>query len=64
MIHTDAYDDSDLTKGDSVWANEKGLRPLRIMEFAEVHWMYRSVLMTGHARRPKDEAAHGGWRRR
>ena len=46
LIHTDAYDDSDLTKGDSVWANEKGLRPLRIMEFAEVHWMYRSVLMT------------------
>ena len=45
-IHTDAYDDSDLTKGDSVWAMEKGLRPLRIMEFAEVHWMYRSVLMT------------------
>jgi len=45
-IHTDAYDESDLTKGDSVWANEKGLRPLRIMEFAEVHWMYRSVLMT------------------
>jgi uncharacterized membrane protein YgcG len=45
-IHTDAYDDSDLTKGDSVWANEKGLRPLRIMEFAEVHWMYRSVLAT------------------
>jgi uncharacterized membrane protein YgcG len=46
VIHTDAYDDSDLTKGDSVWANEKGLRPLRIMEFAEVHEMYRSVLMT------------------
>ena len=46
VIHTDAYDDSDLTKGDSVWANEKGLRPLRIMEFAEVHWMYRSVLMS------------------
>ena len=45
-IHTDAYDESDLTKGDSVWAKEKGLRPLRIMEFAEVHWMYRSVLMT------------------
>ena len=45
-IHTDAYDDSDLTKGDSVWAMEKGLRPLRIMEFAEVHMMYRSVLMT------------------
>ena len=45
-IHTDAYDESDLTKGDSVWAIEKGLRPLRIMEFAEVHWMYRSVLMT------------------
>ena len=45
-IHTDAYDDSDLTKGDSVWANEKGLRPLRIMEFAEVHEMYRSVLVT------------------
>lgn len=45
-IHTDAYDDSDLTKGDSVWANEKGLRPLRIMEFAEVHMMYRSVLLT------------------
>ena len=44
-IHTDAYDESDLTKGDSVWATEKGLRPLRIMEFAEVHWMYRSVLM-------------------
>ena len=46
VIHTDAYDDSDLTKGDSVWATEKGLRPLRIMEFAEVHEMYRSVLMT------------------
>jgi uncharacterized membrane protein YgcG len=45
-IHTDAYDDSDLTKGDSVWAIEKGLRPLRVMEFAEVHMMYRSVLMT------------------
>jgi len=45
-IHTDAYDESDLTKGDSVWAMEKGLRPLRIMEFAEVHWIYRSVLMT------------------
>jgi uncharacterized membrane protein YgcG len=45
LIHTDAYDDSDLTKGDGVWANEKGLRPLRIMEFAEVHMMYRSVLM-------------------
>ncbi len=43
-VHTDAYDESDLTKGDSVWATEKGLRPLRIMEFAEVHWMYRSVL--------------------
>ena len=46
VIHTDAYDDSDLTKGDSVWAMEKGLRPLRIMEFAEVHWMDRSVLVT------------------
>ena len=46
MIHTDAYDDSDLTKSDGVWANEKGLRPLRIMEFAEVHMMYRSVLAT------------------
>jgi hypothetical protein len=45
-IHTDAYDESDLTKGDSVWAMEKGLRPLRIMEFAEVHEMYRSVLVT------------------
>src|ERR1017187_3877023 len=45
-IHTDAYDDSDLTKGDGVWAMEKGLRPLRIMEFAEVHMMYNSVLMT------------------
>src|ERR1017187_3111068 len=45
-IHTDAYDDSDLTKGNSVWAMEKGLRPLRIMEFAEVHMMYRSVLAT------------------
>jgi hypothetical protein len=45
-IHTDAYDDSDLTKGDGVWALEKGLRPLRIMEFAEVHMMYRSVLLT------------------
>lgn len=45
-IHTDAYDDSDLTKGDSVWAIEKGLRPLRIMEFAEVHEMYRTVLLT------------------
>ncbi len=45
-IHTDAYDESDLTKGDSVWAIEKGLRPLRIMEFAEVHWMYRGVLVT------------------
>lgn len=44
VIHTDAYDDSDLTKGDSVWANEKGLRPLRIMEFAEVHMMNRTVL--------------------
>ena len=46
VIHTDAYDDSDLTKGDSVWVSEKGLRPLRIMEFTEVHEMYRSVLMT------------------
>ncbi len=46
VIHTDAYDDSDLTKGDGVWALEKGLRPLRIMEFAEVHMMYRSVLAT------------------
>jgi len=46
VIHTDAYDDSDLSKGDSVWANEKGLRPLRIMEFAEVHMMYRNVLMS------------------
>jgi uncharacterized membrane protein YgcG len=46
VVHTDAYDDSDLTKGDSVWANEKGLRPLRIMEFAEVHMMYRNVLAT------------------
>jgi uncharacterized membrane protein YgcG len=45
-IHTDAYDDSDLTKSDGVWAAEKGLRPLRIMEFAEVHMMYNSVLMT------------------
>jgi uncharacterized membrane protein YgcG len=45
-IHTDAYDDSDLTKSDGVWANEKGLRPLRIMEFAEVHMMYNSALMT------------------
>jgi hypothetical protein len=45
-IHTDAYDESDLTKGDSVWAIEKGLRPLRIMEFAEVHMMYRGVLVT------------------
>src|ERR1035441_3763250 len=45
-IHTDAYDDSDLTKGDGVWANEEGLRPLRIMEFAEVHMMYSSVLLT------------------
>ena len=44
-IHTDAYDDSDLTKSDGVWASETGLRPLRIMEFAEVHMMYRSVLM-------------------
>ena len=44
-IHTDAYDDSDLTKGNAVWASEKGLRPLRIMEFAEVHMMYRNVLM-------------------
>jgi len=45
-IHTDAYDDSDLTKSDGVWAAEKGLRPLRIMEFAEVHMMYNSVLYT------------------
>jgi hypothetical protein len=45
-IHTDAYDDSDLSKGDAVWALEKGLRPLRIMEFAEVHMMYRSVLLS------------------
>lgn len=45
-IHTDAYDESDLTKADGVWAIEKGLRPLRIMEFAEVHMMYRSVLVT------------------
>jgi hypothetical protein len=45
-IHTDAYDDSDLTKGGSVWAIETGLRPLRIIEFAEVHMMYRSVLAT------------------
>jgi hypothetical protein len=44
-IHTDAYDDSDLTKADGVWAIEKGLRPLRIVEFAEVHMMYRSVLI-------------------
>ena len=46
VIHTDAYDDNDLTKGGTVWANEKGLRPLRIMEFAEVYMMHRSVLMT------------------
>jgi hypothetical protein len=46
VIHTDAYDDSDLTKGDAVWAIEKGLRPLRVVEFAEVHMMYRSVLLT------------------
>ena len=46
VIHTDAYDDSDLTKGDAVWAIEKGLRPLRIVEFAEVHMMYRTVLLT------------------
>ncbi len=45
-IHTDAYDDSDLTKSDGVWAIEKGVRPLRIMEFAEAHLMYRSVLVT------------------
>jgi cell wall-associated NlpC family hydrolase len=45
-IHTDDYDDSDLTKSDGVWAIEKGLRPLRIMEFAEVHLIYRSVLLT------------------
>jgi len=44
-IHTDAYDESDLTKGNSVWATEKGLRPLRIMEFAEVHWMDRVALV-------------------
>jgi uncharacterized membrane protein YgcG len=44
-IHTDAYDESDLTKGDRVWVMEKGLRPLRIMEFAEVHMMYRGVLV-------------------
>jgi hypothetical protein len=45
LIHTDAYDDSDLTKSDGVWVSEKGVRPLRIMEFAEVHLMYRNVLL-------------------
>jgi uncharacterized membrane protein YgcG len=43
-IHTDAYSWSDLLNAAGVWANENGLRPLRIMEFAEVHVMYRSVL--------------------
>jgi len=46
VIHTDTYDDSDLTKADGVWANEKGLRPLRIMEFAEVHAMDRAAPIT------------------
>lgn len=44
-IHTDVYDADDLAKGGRVWAAEKGLRPLRIMEFAEVHAMDRSVLL-------------------
>jgi hypothetical protein len=46
VIHTDSYDDSDLTKADGVWANEKGLRPLRIIEFAEVHAMDRAAVVT------------------
>jgi len=44
-IHTDAYSWSEVTKGDGIWSTEKDLRPLRVMEFAEVRLMYRSVLM-------------------
>ena len=44
-IHTDAYDWSGLTKSDGLWVSEKGLRPLRVMEFVDVRLMYRTVLM-------------------
>ncbi len=37
-------------------ANEKGIRPLRIMEFAEVRAMYRNVLMTVGRGDPKLKA--------
>jgi len=44
-IRSDGYSWTLLAKGDGLWLSEKGLRPLRIMEFAEVHRMYRTVLM-------------------
>jgi hypothetical protein len=43
-IHSDPYSWSAVTKSDGIWSSEKDLRPLRMMEFAEVRLMYRSVL--------------------